>query len=65
METRPFDAVDYLDSEEGIRAFLADALRDSPEAFTHAQGVAARARTMIRVRQSRAAPLSGSGRGRL
>lgn len=44
METRPFDPAEYLDSEEAIAAYLADAREDGPEAFSRAVEVVARAR---------------------
>lgn len=55
METQPFDPVDYLDTEEGIAAFLEDARGDGPEALADAAEVAARARARLaaaRARQS-------------
>ena len=44
METRPFDPADYLDTEEGIAAYLEDARSDGPEAMADAAEVVARAR---------------------
>lgn len=50
LSTRPFDAVAYLDSDEAIEAFLADAF-DSGDAaeIADALGVVARAKGMTRV----------------
>jgi len=47
METRPFDPADYLDTEEGIAAYLEDARSDGPEALADAAEVAARARARL------------------
>lgn len=44
METLPFDPADYLDSEEGIAAYLADARADGAVALSRAVTVVARAR---------------------
>lgn len=47
METRPFDPAAYLDSEEAIAAFLADAAESEDSGFiAHALEVVARARRM-------------------
>ena len=50
METRPFDPAEYLDTEEAIVAYLAEARADE---VPHATEVAARARAMIKARQAR------------
>ena len=47
METLPFDPADYLDSEEGIAAYLADARAFGPAAISAAVEVVARARTRM------------------
>lgn len=44
VDTRPFDPADYLDSEEGIAAYLADARADGSAALSRAVEVVARAR---------------------
>ncbi len=47
LKTRPFDAARYLDSEEGIREYLAAACEDgNPDEIAHALGVIARVRGM-------------------
>ncbi len=46
MKTRPFDPAEYLDCEEAIEAYLADAEADSAEALADAKVVVARARQM-------------------
>lgn len=46
METRPFDPADYLDSEEAIAAYLADARAGGAEELGRAVEVAARARAL-------------------
>jgi len=43
-ELRPFDPADYLDSEAGIEAYLADARAFGPAALSDAVEVVARAR---------------------
>ena len=48
--TRPFDELDYLESEEDIAAYLTEALATSDTALiAHALGVVARARGMTRI----------------
>ena len=47
LETLPFDPADYLDSEEGFEAYLADARLDGPEAVADAIEVVARARARM------------------
>ena len=44
VETRPFDPAQYLDSEEAIAAYLADAGADGAKALSEATEVVARAR---------------------
>jgi DNA-binding phage protein len=44
VETRPFDPATYLDSEEAIAAYLADARMDGDKALADAAEVVARAR---------------------
>ena len=53
MQLSPFDPADYLDSEDGITAYLEDARTDGPQAYSRAMEVVARARTRMR----RAAPI--------
>lgn len=48
MNTRPFDPADYLDSEEGIAAYLADARTFGAQAYSDAMEVVARARQRMR-----------------
>lgn len=52
METRPFDPAEYLDSEEAIAAYLADARSGDAEEIAHAAEVADRARALIGARRS-------------
>ena len=47
MELKPFDPADYLDSEEGTEAYLADARLFGADALAHAETVVARARTRM------------------
>jgi DNA-binding phage protein len=47
LELKPFDPADYLDSEEGIEAYLADARLDGPAAMARAMEVVARARARM------------------
>lgn len=47
METRPFDPAEYLDSEEAIAAYLADARAGGAEELTDAVEVVARARALM------------------
>jgi DNA-binding phage protein len=44
VDTRPFDPAQYLDSEEAIAAYLADAGADGDKALSDATEVVARAR---------------------
>ncbi len=44
METRPFDPAEYLDSEEAIAAYLADARAYGGQELSDAIAVVARAR---------------------
>lgn len=54
----PFDAAEYLDSEEMIAVFLTDALEDgNPDVILHAISTAARARGMMQLARD-----SGLGR---
>lgn len=55
METRPFDPADYLDTEEAVASYLADARTDGAEALADALEVVARARA----RMAAAAPRRG------
>ncbi len=49
-ETRPFDPAKYLDTSEGIAAYMSDALETGDPAFVaDALGVIARARGMTEV----------------
>lgn len=61
MKTKPFDPAEYLDSEEAIAAYLADAREGDAGETAHAAEVAARARAMIKARQN-SAPKRASGR---
>ena len=47
METRPFDPAEYLDSEEAIAAYLADARAGGAEDLADAVEVVARARALM------------------
>lgn len=54
MKTLPFDPAEYLDSEEAITAYLADARLDGTEAYSQAIEVVTRARALMkqhRIRQ--------------
>lgn len=51
METRPFDPAEYLDSEEAIAAYLADARAGDAEEIAHAAKVAEHARALIEGRR--------------
>lgn len=58
IHTRPFDAVEYLDSEASIQAFIGDALESGdPAILQHALNTAARARGIARIAEE-----SGLGR---
>ena len=48
MELSPFDPADYLDSEEGVEAYLSDARTDGPGAYSRALEVVDRARARMR-----------------
>ena len=48
LETRPFDPADYLDSEEAIAAYLADARAGGSAELSEATVVVARARAIMR-----------------
>ncbi|MBV9827676.1 MAG: putative addiction module antidote protein [Alphaproteobacteria bacterium] len=49
-ETKPFDELDYLKSEEDITAYMSEALAtNEPALIAYALGVVARARGMSRV----------------
>ena len=47
MDTRPFDPADYLDSEEAIAAYLADARAEGASALSRAVAVVGRARARM------------------
>jgi len=47
MDLKPFDPADYLDSEEGIEAYLEDARLDGVAALARADEVVARARARM------------------
>ena len=47
MDLKPFDPADYLDSEEGFQAYLADARLDGPASLSRAVAVVARARARM------------------
>jgi probable addiction module antidote protein len=50
LETRPFDPVRYLDSDEAVAVFVEEAFETGDAAFiAHALGIAARARGMTQV----------------
>ncbi|WP_235524338.1 DNA-binding protein [Caulobacter sp. Root655] len=51
METRPFDPAEYLDSEEAIAAYLADARAGGSAELSEATVVVARARAIMRKRR--------------
>ena len=67
--SKPFDAAKYLDSGEAIAAYITEALlTDDLKTITHAIGVAAKARGMMRIaeetglsRESLYKALSGDG----
>ena len=67
--SKPFDAAKYLDSDEAIAAYITEALLTNDlDMVTHAIGVAAKARRMIRIaeetglsRESLYKALSGDG----
>jgi len=47
VETLPFDPAEYLDTEEAIAAYLADARLDGAVALSRAVEVVARARARL------------------
>lgn len=47
MELKPFDPADYLDSDEGIEAYLDDARLFGADALAQAEAVVARARARM------------------
>ncbi len=49
LETMPFDAAKYLETDEEIRRFLVDAASAGPEELAHAMGTAARAKGMLQL----------------
>lgn len=49
LKTRPFDAAEFLETDEDIKAFLQDAAEDGPEEFIHALNTAARAKGMSEI----------------
>ena len=51
METRPFDPVEYLDTEETIAAYLADARAYGGQEISDAIVVVGRARATMRTSQ--------------
>jgi probable addiction module antidote protein len=69
LQTRPYDSARYLDDEDAIEAYLADAFEEGdPRGIAHALGVIARARGMTRLardtgiaRESLCRALSGEG----
>jgi DNA-binding phage protein len=62
VDTRPFDPAQYLDSEEAIAAYLADAGADGDKALSEATEVVARARKGLTAAPS-AAGVAESGAG--
>jgi probable addiction module antidote protein len=48
-KTRPFDAAEYLKTDEDIKFFLQDATEGTTEEFVHALNTAARAKGMSEV----------------
>ena len=50
LKTTPFDAAEYLQTDEDIKIFLQDAAEDgSPEVFLHALNTVARAKGMTEI----------------
>ena len=49
LKTHPFDPAAYLETDEDIRHFLADAAEGSPEEFIHALNTVARAKGMTEI----------------
>ena len=62
MEIRPFDPVEYLDTEEAIAAYLADARAYGGQDLSDAVEVVARARATLR--GARFAPTATATRAR-
>jgi DNA-binding phage protein len=60
VELKPFDPADYLDSEEGIEAYLADASQDGAASLSRAVEVVARARARMAGRPARKRSKAGS-----
>jgi len=58
VETLPFDPAEYLDTEEAIAAYLADARADGAVALSRAVEVVARAR--LRMTKTRIAKNTGN-----
>ncbi len=54
MKLKPFDPADYLDTEEGIEAYLEDARAFGQRALADAEVVVARARARMAARASKA-----------
>jgi len=48
-KTMKWDAAEYLESDEDIEAFLAEAALESPEYLIHCLGIAAKAKGMTEV----------------
>ncbi len=48
-KTTKWDAVEYLETDEDIEAFLAEAANESPEYLIHCLGIAAKAKGMTEV----------------
>ncbi len=49
LETTTFDAARYLETDEDIRIFLADAAEAGPKELAHALRTAARAKGMMQI----------------
>ncbi len=49
LKTRPFDAAEYLETDEDIKIFLQDAATGTPEEFIHALNTVARAKGMTEI----------------
>ena len=60
VDLQPFDPADYLDSEEGTAAYLADARADGAVALSRAVEVEVVARARARLAQNDAARLPSS-----
>ncbi len=61
MKTLPFDPAEFLDTEEAIAAYLADARLDGAEAVFRAKEVVARARELMQ-RTAKGEPARSAGR---